>query len=157
MIEMKVAGIALDTVSNMPIVILKDKEGKKSLPIWIGIFEAQAILLALENIQPPRPLTHDLLRTTIEDLGAKVAKVVINALRDNTYFAKISLHIDSREIEIDSRPSDAIALALRADSPIFVNDPVLSAATMPPTPIGDEEVKKFKEKLKDIKPEDFMF
>jgi hypothetical protein len=155
MIEMKIAGVAMDTKSNMPIIILKDKEGKRILPIWIGIFEAQSILIALEGVKLPRPLTHDLLQNMLQSLGARVTKVVINALKDNTYFAKINLLVNDNVMEIDSRPSDAIALALRASAPIYVVDPVINAATMPSHPIDDEEVKRFKEMLKDIKPEDF--
>lgn len=154
MTEMKVAGVALDTRTNMPIIILKDEEEKRILPIWVGFFEAQAILFGLEGIRLPRPFTHDLLKDVIENLGAKVGKIVINALRDNTYFAKISLILDSTCVEIDSRPSDAIALALRTSSPIYVPDPVLNAATMPQHPIDEEEVARFKEKLKHLKPED---
>jgi hypothetical protein len=154
MTEMKVAGVALDSKTNMPIVILKDKKGEKILPIWVGLFEAQAILFGLEGIRFPRPFTHDLLKNVIENLGAKVNRIVINALRDNTYFAQISLTVDSSCILVDSRPSDAIALALRTSSPIYVSEPVLNAATMPQRPIDEEEVAKFREKLKDLKPED---
>lgn len=154
MTEMKVGGVALDTKTNMPIIILKDDKDKKILPIWVGLFEAQAILFGLEGIRLPRPFTHDLLKDVIENLGAKVARIVINALRDNTYFARISLVIDSTCIEIDSRPSDAIALALRTSSPIYVSESVLDAATMPQQPIDEEEVARFREKLKFLKPED---
>lgn len=155
MIEMNVAGVALDTKTNMPIIILKEDGGKKILPIWVGIFEAQSILFALEKVELPRPFTHDLLKSVIESLGAKVERIVINAIKDNTYFAKINLIINGNNVEIDSRPSDAIALALRTSSPIYVYDPVINVATMPPNPIDDEEVKRFKERLKDFKLGDF--
>jgi hypothetical protein len=154
MTEMKVAGVALDTKTNMPIIILKDEKNERVLPIWVGLFEAQAILFGLEGIRLPRPFTHDLLKNVIENLGAKVAKIIINALRDNTYFAQINIVIDSTYVSIDSRPSDAIALALRTSSPIYVPEHVLNAATMPQQPIDEEEVARFKEKLKHLKPED---
>ena len=153
MIEVKVAGIAMDA-SNMPIIILKDEHGKKVLPIWVGLFEAQAILFALEGLVPPRPLTHDLLKVIIETMGIVVQSVVINMIQDNTYFAKIEIQGNGHFKEIDCRPSDAIALALRTSSPIYVSDPVLSMATMPQAPIDDNEVQVFKNMLKDIKPKD---
>ncbi|MBU0568005.1 bifunctional nuclease family protein [bacterium] len=150
-IQMQVVGVALDSRSNMPIVLLRDRNQNQILPIWIGIFEAQAILFALEGIRAPRPLTHDLLRDIISGLKAEVESVVINALKDNTYFAIISLKLNGKRIEIDSRPSDAIAIALRAGSPIFVTEPVINATTMPQGPIDEEEIKRFKEGLKDFK------
>ncbi|MBU0700336.1 bifunctional nuclease family protein [bacterium] len=153
MIEVKVAGIAMDA-SNMPIIILKDEHGKRVLPIWVGLFEAQAILFALEGIVSSRPLTHDLLKTIIETTGVVIQGIVINAIQDNTYFAKIEVRVNGHFKEIDCRPSDAIALALRTSSPIYVSDPVLSMATMPQTPIDDNEVQAFKDMLKDLKPKD---
>ncbi|MEW5767002.1 MAG: bifunctional nuclease family protein [bacterium] len=150
MIEMNVAGIALDAKSSMPIIILRDVKGNRVIPIWVGLFEAQAILFALEGIKPPRPLTHDLLKSVVENLGSRVAKVVINALRDNTYFAQITFALNGKSVEVDSRPSDAIALALRVSAPIYIHDHVLNTATMPGNPIDDREVKAFKEQLKDL-------
>lgn len=150
MIEMNVAGIALDARSNMPIIILRDVNGKRVLPIWVGLFEAQSILFALEGIKPPRPLTHDLLKSIVENLGSQVAKVVINALRDNTYFAQITFALNGKSVNVDSRPSDAIALALRVSAPIYIHDYVLNTATMPAKPIDDGEVKAFREKLKNF-------
>lgn len=156
MVEMNVAGVALDSRTNMPIVILKDGEGKRFLPIWVGLFEAQAIIFGLEKTEFPRPFTHDLLKNIIEDLGAKVTRVVINALQNNTYFAKINLLIDSTNLEVDSRPSDAIALAIRTSSPIYVDDQILDAAYMPSQPIDEKEVERFRERLKDLKPSDIQ-
>ncbi len=153
MIEVKVAGIAMDA-SNMPIIILKDEHGKRILPIWVGLFEAQAILFAIEGLVPPRPLTHDLLKTIMETMGVVVRGIVINAIQDNTYFAKIEIQGNGHFSEIDCRPSDAIALALRTAAPIYVSDPVLSMATMPQAPIDDNEVQVFKDMLKNIKPKD---
>jgi hypothetical protein len=155
MVKVEVAGIVLDSKTNMPIIILKDETGKKILPIWVGLFEAQAILFALEGIKPPRPMTHDLLKNVIETLGATVGSVVINALQENTYFAKVNLRCDGKPMEIDSRPSDAIALALRTSSPIYISEPVLNATLMPSHPIDEEEIKRFKEKLKDLKAGDW--
>lgn len=150
--EMKVVGIALD--NNIPIIILKNSNGEKVLPIWVGVYEAQAILLALEGVVPPRPLTHDLLKSVIENVGAMVDKIIINALHNNTYFAKVYINFDGSSIAVDARPSDAIALALRTSSPIFVTDPVISTINMPPHPIDDDEVKRFKEELKKLDPKD---
>lgn len=147
--EMRVSGIAVDN-NNMPIIVLRNHDGKKILPIWVGIFEAQAILFALEGITPPRPLTHDLLKSVIEGIGAGIDKIIINALQDNTYFAKVYIRFNGTSIDVDSRPSDAIALALRTASPIFVTDPVISTVNMPSHPIDDEEVRKFKDALKNL-------
>jgi uncharacterized protein len=127
-VEMKVRGLALDPVSNMPIIILRDEEEKRSLPIWVGIFEANAIALELEKISTPRPMTHDLMKNIVESVEAKVEKIVINDLRDNTFFALIHLRLGEEEITVDSRPSDAIALALRVDAPVFVSEDVLDEA-----------------------------
>jgi uncharacterized protein len=127
-IEMTIKGLMVDPITNMPIIILRDKDGQKVLPIWVGIFEANAIALQIENISTPRPMTHDLLRNVISDLNATVQKIVICDLKDSTFFAMI--HLDGREglIAIDARPSDAIALALRARAPIFVEESVIDNA-----------------------------
>jgi hypothetical protein len=154
MIKMNVVGVAMDSKTNVPIILLRDEGGNKVLPIWVGLFEAQAILFALEDIETPRPMTHDLLKNVLDNLGAKLEKVVINALQNNTFFAKLTIVVDGNSYQIDSRPSDAIALALRTSSPIFITDPVLNAATMPPDPIREDEIEKFREMLKNIKPTD---
>ncbi|HAW49915.1 TPA: hypothetical protein DCX16_03075 [bacterium] len=154
MVEVHVAGVALDQISNMPIIILKDND-ERELPIWVGMFEAQAILMVLENITPPRPMTHDLLKNVVYTLGANLKRVVITGLNNNTYFAKLIIFIDGAIREIDSRPSDAIALALRTNSPIYV-DPSVMSSSIPITPIDDEEVRRFKEQLKNIELEDFL-
>src|SRR5215470_17077787 len=127
-LEMKVKGLALDPLSNMPIIILRDDEEKRSLPIWVGLFEANAIALELEKISTARPLTHDLIKNLLEAVGARVAKVVVNDLRENTFYAVIHLRLGSNEVTVDSRPSDAIALALRVDAPIYVAEEVLGKA-----------------------------
>jgi bifunctional DNase/RNase len=123
--EMKVAGITVDPFTNTPIVILKDLEEKDVLPIWIGLLEASSIATALENIQTPRPMTHDLLKNVLDSLGVKVIKIEVNDLRDNTYFALIHMEVDGKRLVIDSRPSDAIALALRVNAAIFVEESVI--------------------------------
>jgi bifunctional DNase/RNase len=142
MIEMKVENRVLDPKSNMPIVVLKNRTSGKSLPIGIGIFEASAIALELDGVNSPRPLTHDLLKSIIEKLNAKVSKVYINGLKDNTFYAKILLEVAQRKLNIDCRPSDAIALALRTNSPIFVEEKIIADA------IGKEDLRFFLESLK---------
>jgi bifunctional DNase/RNase len=127
-IEMTIKGLMVDPITNMPIVILRDQEGQRVLPIWVGIFEANAIALQIENISTPRPMTHDLLRNVIEDLKASVQKIVVSDLQDNTFFAVIYLSLNGDTVAIDARPSDAIALALRARAPIFVEDAVIDNA-----------------------------
>ncbi|OFW12193.1 MAG: hypothetical protein A3F69_04345 [Acidobacteria bacterium RIFCSPLOWO2_12_FULL_66_10] len=127
-IEMSIKGLMVDPITNMPIVILRDKDGQKMLPIWVGIFEANAIALQIENIETPRPMTHDLLRNVIQDLKASVQKVVICDLQENTFYALIYLDVNSATVAIDARPSDAIALALRSRAPIFVEDTVIDHA-----------------------------
>ena len=128
LIEMTIKGLMVDPVTNMPIVILKDKEGDRVLPIWVGIFEANAIALQIENISTPRPMTHDLLRNIITDLEGQVDRVVVCDLKDNTFYATIHLTVRGERVAIDARPSDAIALALRTQAPIFVEDSVIDNA-----------------------------
>ena len=129
-IEMTIKGLMVDPITNTPIVILRDKDGQKVLPIWVGIFEANAIALQIENIATPRPMTHDLLRNVIHDLNAEVKKIVVCDLQENTFYALIYLAIDGHGelVAIDARPSDAIALALRTRAPIFVEEAVIENA-----------------------------
>ncbi|MFA5027149.1 MAG: bifunctional nuclease family protein [Candidatus Methylomirabilota bacterium] len=155
LIRMTVRGIALDPITNMPIIILKDVEERKALPIWVGIFEANAIALELEKVSTPRPMTHDLMRSILEGLGVSVRQVTINDLKDNTFFAVIELTRDGTVINIDSRPSDAIALALRVNAPIFVTEQVVGQAKNVENPDEKEETDKWKEWLENLKPEDF--
>ena len=124
-LEMKVKGLALDPLSNMPMIILRDEEEKRSLPIWVGLFEANAIALEMEKVATPRPMTHDLLKNLLTELETRVDRVVINDLRENTFFARIHLTRGDSTLSVDSRPSDAIALALRAHAEIFVEEMVL--------------------------------
>ena len=127
-IEMTIKGLMVDPITNMPIVILRDKEGNRVLPIWVGIFEANAIALQIENISTPRPMTHDLLRNVIQDLHASVQKVVVCDLQENTFYALIYLSLNGDTVAIDARPSDAIALALRTRAPIYVEETVIDNA-----------------------------
>lgn len=159
MVEVQVVNVAIDLKTKMPVIVLQEKKGEKTLPIWIGLFEAQAIALALENIKPPRPLTHDLAKSLIEKLRGKVDRVVINDLRNNTFYARIIMRQNGENFQIDSRPSDAIALALRLKVPIFIEEMVLNKAAsssgIAGAPIGEKDVEEFRKKLRDLKPEDF--
>ena len=124
-IEMKIRGLMMDPVTNMPIVVLKDANGSAVLPIWVGVYEANAIALEIEKVQTPRPMTHDLLKNVLLGLEVRVQKVVVNDLKDDTFYALIWVERDGEMMTIDSRPSDALALALRVDCPIFVDEIVL--------------------------------
>lgn len=152
LVAMSIKGLMLDPVSNSPIVVLKDAEEKFFLPIWVGIFEANAIALQLENVATPRPMTHDLLRNFIAELNARVTRIVINDLRDSTFFAQIRVIATEgtreRTLELDARPSDAIALALRVEAPIYVAQSVLDQAqTISPEDGDDDKTKKWFENL----------
>jgi hypothetical protein len=127
-IQMTIKGLMIDPITNMPIIILRDDDGQRLLPIWVGVFEANAIALQIENVQTPRPMTHDLLRNVISDLEAKVERVVVCELKDNTFYATIHLRSGARIVTVDARPSDAIALALRTSSPIYVDEAVIQNA-----------------------------
>lgn len=154
LVEMTVKGLALDPMSNMPIIVLKDLEEKKALPIWVGIFEANAIALELEKINTPRPMTHDLIKNILDGLGVVVKRIVVNDLKDNTFYAVLELVVNGNQVTIDSRPSDAIAIALRVGAPIFVADNVIQRAKS--VEISDEEESdKLKHWLEHLKPEDF--
>ncbi len=127
-VEVKIKGLMIDPISNLPIIILKDEGSDNVLPIWVGIFEANAIALQIEKIGTPRPMTHDLIKNLLETLSARVDKIVITELKDSTFFALIHLNVQGNIIEVDSRPSDAIAIALRAEAPIYVDEDVISKA-----------------------------
>ena len=128
LIEMTIKGLMVDPITNMPIVILRDEEGQRVLPIWVGIYEANAIALQIENIETPRPMTHDLLRNVIEDLKADVEKIVVSDVKGNTFYALIHLRVGGEVVAVDARPSDAIALALRVRAPILVDEEVIANA-----------------------------
>jgi bifunctional DNase/RNase len=153
-IEMVVKGLIVDPVNNMPVVILSNLDGTKILPIWIGVFEANAISLRLERIETPRPMTHDLLKNLLHSLDVKVNKVVVCDIKDNTFYALIYLEKEGKIIKIDSRPSDAIALALRVDSPIYVEESVLTRAHSTEMDLLDDK-EKLQKWLEKLKPEDF--
>ena len=154
---MVVKGLTLDPLTNMPIVILKDVEGNRALPIWIGTFEANDIALEMERVTTPRPMTHDLIRNILEGLKAKVSRIVVNDLRDNTFYAVILLEVNGTEVAIDSRPSDAIALALRVKAPIFVTEKVIrEAKSIDLTEEKPaEDAQSVREWIENLRPEDF--
>ena len=127
-VEMKIRGLMMDPVTNMPIVVLKDTNGSAVLPIWVGVYEANAIALEIEKVQTPRPMTHDLLKNVLLGLNVQVQKVVVTDLREDTFYALIWVERDGERMSIDSRPSDALALALRVDCPIFVDEMVLKSS-----------------------------
>ena len=151
-VEMKIRGLMMDPVTNMPIVILKDVNGDAVLPIWVGIYEANAIPLEIEKVSTPRPMTHDLIKNLLTGLDTRVHKVVVNELREDTFYAVIWLERDGHIISVDSRPSDALAIALRLDCPIFVEDEVLKSskqATAVSDRVSSEELRKWLEGLND--------
>ena len=154
MLKMEIKGLLMDPVSNMPVVVLRDAANGVFLPIWVGIFEANAIALQMEKITTPRPMTHDLLRNLLSELETKVERIVINDLRDNTFFARIHLLRGDTRWNVDSRPSDAIALALRVDAEIFVEEDVLEKSKSL-RPEGDEgDPDRLKKWLEEVSPED---
>ena len=149
-IEMTIKGLMVDPITNMPIIILRDKDGQRVLPIWVGVFEANAIALQIENVTTPRPMTHDLLRNVITDLKARVEKVVVCDLRENTFYALIYLRTNGDVTAVDARPSDAIALALRSRAPIFVEETVIDNAKsldFQPERADSERLQKWLESL----------
>ena len=151
-VEMKIRGLMMDPVTNMPIVILKDIDGSQILPIWVGIYEANAIALEIEKVATPRPMTHDLIKTLLIGLNTGVQKVVVNELRDDTFYALIWLEKDGELISVDSRPSDALALALRLDCPIYVEEQVLKSsksANASSDKINNEELRRWLDNLND--------
>jgi bifunctional DNase/RNase len=151
-VEMKIRGLMMDPVTNMPIVVLKDVGSEVVLPIWVGVYEANAIALEIEKVTTPRPMTHDLIKNLLMGLDTHVHKVVVNELRDDTFFAVIWMERDGKVISIDSRPSDALALALRLDCPIYVEEEVLKhskQATASADRVSAEDLRKWLEGLND--------
>ena len=152
MVRVRVAHLGLDRTTNTPVVILQEEEGERTLPIWIGASEANAIALELQGVRPERPLTHDLMKLLVSGLGGELRRVVIAALRENTYLAQLLIYRGTDVFEVDARPSDSIALALRMNSPIFLNEELLqrdsSGEAPPPQPATDPDaLKRFLEKL----------
>jgi uncharacterized protein len=156
-IEFKIKGLMMDPLTNSPIVVLQDPASDTLLPIWVGIFEANAIALQIEKVDTPRPMTHDLMKGLLHHLNAKVTKIVVTELKDNTFYALIFLNVGDRIITVDSRPSDAIALALRTESPIYVTEEVISkssstsASALAAGQSSPEDIKKW---LENLSPED---
>jgi bifunctional DNase/RNase len=151
-IEMKIRGLMMDPVTNMPIVILKDVNGSTILPIWVGVYEANAIALEIEKVTTPRPMTHDLIKSLLMGLNTGVQKVVVNELKDDTFYALIWLERDGEIISVDSRPSDALAVALRLDCPIYVEESVLKSSKMSTAvseKVNNEELRRWLENLND--------
>jgi bifunctional DNase/RNase len=151
-VEMKIRGLMMDPVTNMPIVILKDVNGSALLPIWVGIYEANAIALEIEKVSTPRPMTHDLIKSLLLGLSTGIRKVVVNDLKDDTFYALIWLERNGELISVDSRPSDALALALRLDCPIYVEEEVLKSSKLTGAvsdKVNNEELRKWLENLND--------
>lgn len=155
MVEMKVKGLAVDANSKIPVVILTDPDEKRYLPIWIGIYEADAILIALEKINVPRPMTHDLLKSILESVGVTIERILIHNIENNTFYARITLSREKDEWEIDARPSDAIALGLRIECPIYVSEKVIVEASITDKSKYEKEKIEFKKFFQDLKPADF--
>jgi bifunctional DNase/RNase len=156
--EMVIYGVSFDMVGKQPIVLLKTREGNKFLPIWIGHPEAAAILMRLQGASTPRPMTHDLMNDMLSELNISCARVSVTELRENTFFASITLNMDGKEVEIDSRPSDALALAVRTSAPIFASEDVISESAIEfehEVEEQEEVVEKFKDFLDNVSPEDF--
>lgn len=150
---MDVKALILDPIANMPVVILRDEDGSHFLPIWVGVFEANAIALQMEGISTPRPMTHDLLRNLLAKIDANVVKVVINNLLENTFYAEIHLKVDGRPLTLDSRPSDAIALALRASAPVFVEEEVLKKSRAIDDPSEAQNSERLRKWLEEADPD----
>jgi len=151
-VEMKIRGLMMDPVTNMPVVVLKDVGSEMVLPIWVGIYEANAIALEIEKVTTPRPLTHDLIRNLLHAVDARVHKIVVSELREETFYAVIWIELEGHIISVDSRPSDALAVALRMDCPIYVADDVLKAskqASASADRVSQEELRKWLEGLND--------
>jgi len=155
MIEMELTGVRVELPTNPPIVLLRERGGERYLPIWIGAAEAAAIALSLQGVVTPRPMTHDLLKNILDDLTVEVQRIVVTELRDSTFYATIALQRGTDGFEVSSRPSDAIALAVRMSVPIFAEEGVLEEASILIPGDEDEEVEKFREFLDNVSPEDF--
>lgn len=153
-IEMTIKGLMIDPITNLPIVILRDRDGQRVLPIWVGVAEANAIALQIENVTTPRPMTHDLLRNVITDLNARIQKIVVSDLKENTFYALIYLLAGEDQVAIDARPSDAIALALRAKAPIFVEDHVIDTARTTDLTPDRENAERLQKWLESLDPDD---
>lgn len=157
LIEMAIKGLMMDPITNLPIVILKDPDGQRVLPIWVGAVEANAVALQIENVAPPRPLTHDLVRSILLELGASLVRVVIHDLRESTFFAYLELKRDTDTTLVDVRPSDALALALRAKAPVFVHPRVLERASSTDVSMEEADHDRLQRWLESLDPEDLGY
>ena len=155
MIELNLVGVRVELPSNQPIVLLREREGERFLPIWIGPGEATAIAFALQGVVTARPMTHDLMKNLLEEVGVLVDRIVITELKDGTFYATIQMSRNGSRFEVSSRPSDAIALAVRMNAPIFANEEVLTEASIVIKDDEEQEVEKFREFLDQVTPEDF--
>jgi bifunctional DNase/RNase len=153
-IEMTIRGLMVDPITNMPIVVLRESDGSRVLPIWVGVFEANAIALQIENVETPRPMTHDLLRTVINDLSGEVSRVVVCDLKENTFYATIDIRSPQGMVTIDARPSDAIALALRTGTQIFVEESVIQSARSVETDSESVDVGRLQKWLEGLSDEE---
>ena len=153
-IEMAIKGLMVDPITNMPIVVLREAEGQRVLPIWVGVFEANAIALQVENVQTPRPMTHDLLKAVIDQLGGRVERIVVCELKENTFYATLHIHSPKGLVEVDARPSDAIALALRSGARIFVDEAVIQNARSVETSRDTVDVGRLQKWLENLPDDD---
>ena len=154
-IEMTIKTLMFDPVTNLPIIILRDKDGQHMVPIWMGMFEANAIAIQIENVASPRPMTHDLLKNVIEDLNADIKKIVVHDLKGNTFYALLYLEVNGETVAVDARPSDAIALALRASAPIFIDKKVIENAKKLDLVPDKNDTEQLQQWLANLTPEEF--
>jgi bifunctional DNase/RNase len=157
LIEMSIKGLMIDPITNMPIVILRDADNQRVLPIWVGPVEANAIALQIENVAPPRPMTHDLLKNLLAEFGAILRRVVVSDLRDSTFYAYLELDRDGETILVDARPSDAIALSLRTSTPIFVNTKVLEQAKTVDVTTAQADQERLQRWLESLDPDEMGY
>ena len=154
-IEMTIKSLMFDPVTNLPIIVLRDKDGQHMVPIWMGMFEANAIAIQIENVASPRPMTHDLLKNVIEDLNADIKKIVVHDLKGNTFYAFLYLEVNGETVAVDARPSDAIALALRAGAPIFIDKKVIENAKKLDLVPDKNDTEQLQQWLANLTPEEF--
>lgn len=157
LIEMFIKGLMIDPVTNMPIVILRDEDGQRTLPIWVGPVEANAIALQIENVAPPRPMTHDLLKNLLQDLGGRLVRVIISDLKDSTFYAYLEIDRNGDRLFVDSRPSDALALSIRAKAPVFVETQVLDRARSVDVSSDEADRERLQRWLESLDPDDLGY
>jgi bifunctional DNase/RNase len=157
LIEMSIKGLMIDPMTNMPIVILRDEDGQRTLPIWVGPVEANAIALQIENVAPPRPMTHDLLRNLLAGVGARLVRVIISDLKDGTFYAYLELALDGEIVFVDARPSDALALSIRTKVPVFVDTSVLDQARTVEVSSDQVDRERLQRWLESLDPDDLGY